>query len=116
MADKEPRLGFGTAAVHAGEPRKKEGNALTTPIMQTNSGDTCRAMALDDQGVILQPGFLVAPDVAAGTLVELMPEFRVKTLGTGSRLGLDALGFGPCLRIDALCLGPRASLDQLRLT
>lgn len=35
MADKEPRLGFGTAAVHAGEPRKKDGNALTTPIMQT---------------------------------------------------------------------------------
>jgi len=34
----EPRpggLGFGTAAVHAGEPRRKEGNALTTPIMQT---------------------------------------------------------------------------------
>ena len=28
-------VGFGTAAVHAGEPRKKEGNALTTPIMQT---------------------------------------------------------------------------------
>jgi cystathionine gamma-synthase len=27
--------GFGTAAVHAGEPRQKEGNALTTPIMQT---------------------------------------------------------------------------------
>lgn len=35
MAEKEPRLGFGTAAVHAGEPRKKDGNALTTPIMQT---------------------------------------------------------------------------------
>jgi cystathionine gamma-synthase len=35
MADKEPRVGFGTAAVHAGEPRKKDGNALTTPIMQT---------------------------------------------------------------------------------
>jgi len=28
-------LGFGTAAVHAGEPRQKPGNALTTPIMQT---------------------------------------------------------------------------------
>ena len=27
--------GFSTAAVHAGEPRRKEGNALTTPIMQT---------------------------------------------------------------------------------
>lgn len=35
MDAKEPRHGFGTAAVHAGEPRKKEGNALTTPIMQT---------------------------------------------------------------------------------
>jgi len=29
------RPGFGTEAVHAGEPRTKEGNALTTPIMQT---------------------------------------------------------------------------------
>ena len=27
--------GFGTAAVHAGEPRRKEGNSLTTPIIQT---------------------------------------------------------------------------------
>lgn len=27
--------GFGTAAVHAGEPRRKSGNALTTPITQT---------------------------------------------------------------------------------
>ncbi|MCC6764473.1 MAG: aminotransferase class I/II-fold pyridoxal phosphate-dependent enzyme [Deltaproteobacteria bacterium] len=27
--------GFGTAAVHAGEPRRKAGNALTTPIIQT---------------------------------------------------------------------------------
>jgi cystathionine gamma-synthase len=35
MDAKEPRHGFGTAAVHAGEPRRKEGNALTTPIMQT---------------------------------------------------------------------------------
>src|SRR5258708_3383377 len=31
----EKPLGFGTAAVHAGEPRQKPGNALTTPIMQT---------------------------------------------------------------------------------
>jgi len=28
-------LGIGTAAVHAGEPRRKPGNALATPIMQT---------------------------------------------------------------------------------
>jgi cystathionine gamma-synthase len=33
--DPSPTPGFGTAAVHAGEPRRKEGNALTTPIIQT---------------------------------------------------------------------------------
>ena len=53
----------------------------TTPCMHTNSGDTCRAMALAHQGVILQPSFLVAEDLAAGTLVELMPEFRSIELG-----------------------------------
>ena len=53
----------------------------TKPSMHTNSGDTCRAMALADQGVILQPGFLVADDLAAGTLVELMPAYRSVTLG-----------------------------------
>lgn len=39
--------------------------------MQTNSGDTFRAMALAGQGAILQPGFLVADDLADGTLVVL---------------------------------------------
>jgi len=53
----------------------------TSPCVHTNSGDTCRAMALAHQGVILQPSFLVAEDVAAGTLVELMPEFRSLEMG-----------------------------------
>jgi DNA-binding transcriptional LysR family regulator len=38
-------------------------------------------MALAHQGVILQPSFLVAEDLAAGTLEELMPEFRSIELG-----------------------------------
>lgn len=50
------------------------------PYMHTNSGDTCRAMALAHQGVVLQPTFLVGDDLAAGTLVELMPEFRSMAL------------------------------------
>lgn len=50
------------------------------PYMHTNSGDTCRAMALAHQGIVLQPTFLVGEDLAAGTLVELMPEFRSVTL------------------------------------
>jgi DNA-binding transcriptional LysR family regulator len=53
----------------------------TRPFMHTNSGDTCRAMALAHQGVVLQPLFLVGEDIAAGTLVELMPEFRSLELG-----------------------------------
>jgi DNA-binding transcriptional LysR family regulator len=53
----------------------------TNPIMVTNSGDTCRAAALAHQGIVLQPDFLVGPDLAAGTLVELMPAYRSIELG-----------------------------------
>lgn len=53
----------------------------TRPCIHTNSGDTCRAAALAHQGVILQPTFLVGQDLSAGTLVELMPEFRSIELG-----------------------------------
>jgi DNA-binding transcriptional LysR family regulator len=42
------------------------------PRLRTNSGDTCRAAALADQGVIWQPAFLVGPDVRAGRLVALL--------------------------------------------
>ncbi len=53
----------------------------TQPCIHTNSGDTCRAAALAHQGIILQPSFLVGDDLKAGTLVELMPEFRALELG-----------------------------------
>ena len=53
----------------------------TQPCMHTNNGDTCRAAALAHQGVILQPTFLVGDDLAAGMLVELMPEYRSIELG-----------------------------------
>ncbi|WGG50311.1 LysR family transcriptional regulator [Rugamonas sp. DEMB1] len=53
----------------------------TNPSIHTNNGDTCRAAALASQGVILQPSFLVGDDLAAGTLLELMPEFRSIELG-----------------------------------
>lgn len=56
-------------------------NAKTHPCMHTNSGDTCRAAALAHQGIILQPTFLVGGDLAAGTLVELMPQYRSLVMG-----------------------------------
>lgn len=46
----------------------------------TNNGDTCRAAALADQGVILQPAFLIHDDLRDGRLVKLMPDFRVDEL------------------------------------
>lgn len=49
--------------------------------IHTNDGDTCRAAALDHQGVILQPDFLVGSDLRSGALVELMPQFRSAQIG-----------------------------------
>lgn len=51
------------------------------PRIRTNSGDTCRAAALEDQGIVLQPDFLVGPDLKRGRLVELMPAYRSIELG-----------------------------------
>ena len=56
-------------------------SAKTQLGLHSNSGDTCRAVALAHEGVILQPTFLVGDDLAAGTLVELMPKYRSIELG-----------------------------------
>ena len=52
-----------------------------TPRMHTNSGDTCCAAALQHQGFVLQPSFLVGPHLATGALVEVLPAFRSIALG-----------------------------------
>jgi DNA-binding transcriptional LysR family regulator len=51
------------------------------PRLRTNSGDTCRAAALQHQGIILQPTFIVGADLARGTLREIMPGYRSAELG-----------------------------------
>ena len=51
------------------------------PRMRSNSGDTCRAVALRHQGLVIQPSFLVGDDVRSGTLVELMPDYRSIEMG-----------------------------------
>jgi DNA-binding transcriptional LysR family regulator len=57
----------------------------TQPRLRTNSGDTCRAAALADQGVIYQPAFLLGPDVRNGRLVALLPDWQ------GAALDIHAL-------------------------
>ena len=51
------------------------------PRVISNSGDTCRRMALMDAGIILQPSFLLDRDLQRGTLVELLPQYRSTELG-----------------------------------
>jgi len=58
-----------------------EVSVRTRSRITANNGDTCRAAALSDQGIVLQPDFLVYQDLLDGTLVELMPEFRAAELG-----------------------------------
>jgi DNA-binding transcriptional LysR family regulator len=47
----------------------------------SNNGDTCRAIALSDGGVILQPSFMVSGDLKHGQLVRVLPEYRSRELG-----------------------------------
>ena len=51
------------------------------PRMRTNSGGTCCAAAVQHQGIVLQPSFLVATHLASGALVELLPQYRSIELG-----------------------------------
>jgi DNA-binding transcriptional LysR family regulator len=48
--------------------------------MRTNSGDTCIAAALQHQGIVLQPSFMVGPHLIAGTLVDVLPGYRAVEL------------------------------------
>jgi DNA-binding transcriptional LysR family regulator len=52
-----------------------------TPRMRANSGETCCAAALQHQGIVLQPSFLVGGHLLAGTLIEVLPQFRSIELG-----------------------------------
>ena len=51
------------------------------PRLRTNSGDTCRAVALRHEGIILQPTFMVHEDLQSGALVEVLPRYRSVELG-----------------------------------
>ena len=51
------------------------------PRLRTNSGDTCRAVALRHEGIILQPTFMVHEDLHSGALVEVLPRYRSVELG-----------------------------------
>jgi len=51
------------------------------PRVISNNGETCRMIALQDGGILLQPSFIMGDDVRAGRLVELLPQYRFEQLG-----------------------------------
>ncbi len=53
----------------------------TNPRLHSNNGDTCRAVALEGLGIILQPSFLISEDIQSGALIELMPQYKSIELG-----------------------------------
>jgi DNA-binding transcriptional LysR family regulator len=55
--------------------------AKVRPRIWTNNGDTCVTAALRGTGIQLQPTFLVARELAAGELVEVLPQYRSIELG-----------------------------------
>jgi DNA-binding transcriptional LysR family regulator len=51
------------------------------PFMQTNNGDTCLSVALANQGIVLQPSFIVGDAIRVGDLIEIMPKYKSIELG-----------------------------------
>jgi len=58
------------------DPKGRRETVTVHPRLRANSGDTCRAAALADQGIIYQPAFLVGEDLRQGRLVQLLPQYR----------------------------------------
>lgn len=51
-----------------------------SPRIHTNSGATCRALAVAGQGIILQPDFLIGRELQQGRLVQVLPEWQCEEL------------------------------------
>ena len=62
-------------------PTGKIETVMTRPRLHANSGDTCVAAALQAQGIVLQPDFLVHQPLRDGLLVQLLPHYQTAELG-----------------------------------
>lgn len=62
-------------------PDEKFEVVKTMPRLHTNSGDTCVAAALQGQGIVMQPDFLVHDALRNGKLKPLLKQYRTVELG-----------------------------------
>lgn len=66
----------------------KSGETATVrirPKVHATNGDLLRRLAVEDGGVIVQPDFIVADDIATGRLIQILPDW---TLGSFSLYAL----------------------------
>jgi DNA-binding transcriptional LysR family regulator len=47
------------------------------PDVHATNGDLLRHLAVADGGIIVQPDFIVVDDIAAGRLVQILPEWTL---------------------------------------
>jgi len=73
---------------HASGPQlwqlQADGEAVSVPIdaiLCSNNGDVLRAAAVNGNGITLLPTFLVGPDIAAGRLSVVLPDYPPVALG-----------------------------------
>jgi DNA-binding transcriptional LysR family regulator len=55
---------------------ERSASVAIRPVLTANNGDVLRAAALDGQGIVLLPDFIIARDLKAGRLVGLLPGWR----------------------------------------
>lgn len=63
------------------ETASGQGAVTVRPRLRANNGETCRAAALAGLGITQQPDFLVRDYLAAGSLVEVLPDTGSRELG-----------------------------------
>ena len=77
-------LNFGHSSAAQRWELMRAGEIIAVPIVSrlcSNNGDVLRAAALADDGIVYLPTFLVGPDIAAGRLRVVLPDYVPTELG-----------------------------------
>jgi DNA-binding transcriptional LysR family regulator len=115
-------LGYGHAVAHSRWELTRDGKAIGVQIesiLCSNNGDVLRAAAVAGQGIAKLPTFIVGPDIAAGRLVVVMPDWPPRELAIHALYAPNRyLAAKTRLFIDYLVdrYGPRPSWDAFDLT
>lgn len=112
-------LNFGHSTALQKWQLTQDGEAINVPITSalcSNNGDVLRTAALAGQGITRLPTFLVGPDVKAGRLSVVLPDYPPPELGVFALYAPNRyLAAKVRLFIDFLVLrfGPKAAWDDL---